>query len=178
MTERETFAETFSYWYYRSAAWAARALPERVGRRLFSAAAAVEHARNHAQRRVVSRNLSRVLGKPPDSLEVRAAVREAFDSYGRYWYDTFLLRALAPELVRKRFDMRGLEFVDAALEQGRGALFCLPHLGNWDVAGHWMTLQGYALTAVAETLRPERLFHLFLEHRRDLGMNIVPLTGT
>lgn len=178
MSERESFAEAFSYWYYRSAEWAARALPEHVGRRLFAAAAAVEHARNHTQRRVVSRNLSRVLGKPPGSPEVRAAVREAFDSYGRYWYDTFLMRALPPQEIVKRFDMRGREHIDAALEGGRGALFCLPHLGNWDVAGRWMTLQGYSLTAVAETLRPERLFHLFLEHRRELGMNIVPLEGT
>lgn len=178
MTERESFAETFSYWYYRSAEWAARALPERVARRLFAAAAAVEHARNHGQRRVVSRNLARVLGKPPDSAEVRAAVREAFDSYARYWYDTFLLRAMPPEEVRKRFEMRGLEFADAALEQGRGALLCLPHLGNWDAGGHWMSLHGYSLTAVAEILRPERLFRLFLQHREELGMNIVPLAGS
>ena len=178
MTERETFAETFSYWYYRSAEWAARTLPERVGRKLFAAAASVEHARNHGQRRVVARNLSRVLGKPAGSPEVRAAVREAFDSYGRYWYDTFLLRSMPAEEFRKRFEMRGLEIIDAALERGRGGLFCLPHLGNWDAAGRWMTLHGYSLTAVAETLRPERLFRLFLQHREELGMKILPLAGT
>jgi lauroyl/myristoyl acyltransferase len=178
MSERETFAEIFSYWYYRGAEWAARTLPERVGRRLFSAAGAVEHARNHGQRRVVSRNLARVLGKPPDSAVVRVAVREAFDSYARYWYDTFLLRALPAQEIRKRFEMRGIEIIDAALERGKGGLFCLPHLGNWDAAGRWMTLHGYSLTAVAETLRPERLFHLFLQHREELGMKILPLGAT
>jgi KDO2-lipid IV(A) lauroyltransferase len=126
----------------------------------------------------VARNLARVLGKDPESPEVRAAVREAFDSYARYWYDTFLIRALSPEEFDARFDMRGVEHVDAALEQGRGALVCLPHLGNWDAAGRWITQHGYPLTAVAEMLRPERLYRLFREHREALGMGIVPFTGT
>jgi KDO2-lipid IV(A) lauroyltransferase len=34
---------------------------------------------------------------------------------------------------------------------------------------------GWRITAVAEVLRPERLFRLFLDHRRALGMGIVPL---
>ena len=177
LEDRETFAETFGYWYYRTAERLAAALPERVGRRLFRAAAAVEYARSEDQRLMVARNLSRVLGKPVDAPEVRAAVREAFDSYARYWYDTFLLRVLPPEEIDKRFDMRGLEHVDAALERGKGVVLCLPHLGNWDAAGRWMTQHGYSLTAVAEMLRPPRLYELFLQHRRELGMNIVPFSG-
>lgn len=175
--ERETFAETFGYWYYRTMERLAAALPERLGRRLFRTAAAVEYARAEGQRRMVARNLARVLGKHEDAPEVAAAVREAFDSYARYWYDTFLLRVLPPAEIDKRFEMRGLEFVDAALERGKGALLCLPHLGNWDAAGRWMTQHGYPLTAVAEMLRPPRLFELFLQHRRELGMNIVPFAG-
>jgi len=174
--EQETWPERLAYWYHRAAEWTAASLPERVGRQVFMAGAAVQHRVRHAERRVVGANLSRVLGKPPGSPEVQAAVRDAFDSYARYWYDTFLLRALPPEEIRKRFQMHGLEHVDAALEGGRGLLLCLPHLGNWDAAGRWMTMHGYSVTAVAETLRPPRLFELFLEHRRELGMGIVPLS--
>lgn len=175
---QETWGERWAYWYYRAAEWTATALPERLGRRMFEAAAGIQHSLKEGERRVVSANLARVLGKPPDSPEVRAAVREAFDSYARYWFDTFLLRALPPEEIRKRFQMKGLEHIDAALERGRGAVLGLPHLGNWDAAGRWMTMHGYALTAVAETLRPPRLFDLFLEHRRQLGVNIVPLADS
>lgn len=178
MTEQETWPETIAYWYHRAAEWTAANLPERAGRRVFMAGAAVQYRARHTERRVVASNLSRVLGKPPDSPEVRAAVRDAFDSYARYWYDTFLARSLPPEEIRKRFQMRGLENVDAALEGGRGVLVCLPHLGNWDMAGRWMTMHGYSLTAVAETLRPPRLFDLFLQHRRELGMGIVPLSDS
>jgi lauroyl/myristoyl acyltransferase len=49
-------------------------------------------------------------------------------------------------------------------------------MGNWDAAGHWLCLQGYRMTAVAEELRPRPVFELFLRHRRALGMGIVPLS--
>ncbi len=175
---RETLAERFAYRYYAAAEWVATRLPERRARRLFRLAGALRHALAERERRTVAANLARVLGKDPGSPEVRAAVRDAFDSYARYWFETFLLRALPPEEMRKRFQMRGLEYADAALEQGRGAVLCLPHLGNWDAAARWMALRGYSVTAVAEVLRPERLFDLFLAHRRALGIGIVPLSDT
>jgi phosphatidylinositol dimannoside acyltransferase len=172
----ETLGETFSFNLYRAAERAATILPERAGRRLFTGLGLAYHAADASGRATVARNLSRVLGKPPDSPEVKAAVREAFQSYARYWFDTFLMRVIRPEEFLKRYEMRGLEHVTAALEGGRGALFCTPHLGNWDAGAKWMSLHGYRITAVAEQLRPERLFKLWLEHRRALGLGIVPLS--
>lgn len=172
----ETLSETMSYSLYRTAQWAATTLPEKAGRRLFTALGLAYHAADAGSRRTVARNLSRVLGKPPGSPEVRASVREAFQSYARYWFDTFLMRVIRQEDFLKRFEMRGMEHVTAALERGRGVLFCLPHLGNWDAAAKWMTLNGYRINAVAEQLKPERLFQLWLDHRRALGLSIVPLS--
>lgn len=175
---REGLRDRLAYLQYRSAEWVATSLPEPVGRRLFRLAAHLQHRFDRGARRVVEANLARVLGLPPGSPVLAAAVREAFDSYVRYWFDTFLLRVLPAEELRKRFEMRGLETVDEALEEGRGAVLCLPHLGNWDAAGRWMTVSGYRITAVAEALRPESVFRLFLEHRRALGLSIIPLSDT
>jgi KDO2-lipid IV(A) lauroyltransferase len=49
-------------------------------------------------------------------------------------------------------------------------------MGNWDAAGHWLSIKGYRMTAVAEELKPHSVFELFLRHRRALGMGIVPLS--
>jgi KDO2-lipid IV(A) lauroyltransferase len=49
-------------------------------------------------------------------------------------------------------------------------------MGNWDVAGHYLAVNGYPLAAVAEELRPPRLSELFLRHREELGMRIIPLS--
>jgi len=128
------------------------------------------------QRETVARNLARVLGHAPDSPLVQAATRECFLLYGRYWYETFALRTMAWEEVERRFTVDGLEHAERALEAGRGAVMVLPHMGNWDAAGHWLAVKGYRMAAVAEELKPASVFDLFLRHRRALGMEIVPLT--
>jgi phosphatidylinositol dimannoside acyltransferase len=54
----------------------------------------------------------------------------------------------------------------------------LPHLGNWDAAGAWLSGQGYAVTVVAEPLEPPELYDWFVETRRQLGMRVIPLSPT
>src|SRR5207237_530696 len=84
----------------------------------------------------------------------------------RYWYETFALRSMPVEEVDRRFSLDGLEHVDAALAAGRGIILALPHMGNWDAAGHWLCVNGYRMTAVAEELKPPEVCDLFLRHRR------------
>ena len=174
----ETLAERFAYWEYRSAERAAMSLPEGIGRRVFSVAGVLAFHIALGARRTVKGNLARVLGRDADSPLVDAAAREAFRSYARYWHDTFRMRVIPPEEFLKRHPSIGLEHIERALEAGRGAVLALPHLGNWDAAGHWLHVLGHSMTAVAEELRPRRVYELFLKHRRALGMGIVPLVDS
>jgi len=132
---RETPRERLAYHGYALAERLARALPERWSRAVFAALGRLAHAALPGVRATVARNLARVLGRPPDDPLVRAATREAFDLYARYWHDTFRLPAMGPEVVRARFRVEGLEHLDAALARGRGAICVAPHMGNWDAAG-------------------------------------------
>ena len=151
-------------------------LPDRTGRWLFQMLGGIAYRTMAGVRATVTANQARVLGVEPTSALAASAAREAFDLYARYWHDTFHLRALSPAEINERTEMEGAEHIDRALEAGRGCIAVLPHMGNWDVAGHWMAVNGYRLAAVAEELKPRRLFELFLRHREELGMKIVPLS--
>jgi phosphatidylinositol dimannoside acyltransferase len=175
VSEEERLSERISYGVFATAERAAMALPEFVGRRLFDVAGLAAFHLASGARRVVADNLRRVLGRPLDSPVVRATTKDAFRSYARYWYDTFRIRALSEEEFRSRVRFVGLENIERARAAGRGAVIALPHLGNWDVAGRYVVGCGMPVAAVAELLRPERVFRLFLDHRRALGMDIVPL---
>jgi KDO2-lipid IV(A) lauroyltransferase len=166
---------TAVYWGYRALERTAMALPERVGRRVFAWLGRVALRMLPGVRATVTANQAQVLGLDPGSPIARSAAREAFELYARYWYDTFRIRALPPDEIERRTRFEGLEHIDAALEAGRGCIAVLPHMGNWDLAGHYMAVHGYPLASVAEVLRPPRLFELFLRHREELGMRIVPL---
>jgi KDO2-lipid IV(A) lauroyltransferase len=152
-------------------------LPRRAGILVGESFLRIQHSRDTRQRDVVAHNLGRVLGHPPDSPLVAKAVKECFLLYGRYWYETFALRTMSEEEVNRRFVMDGREHIDRALEGGRGMVFALPHMGNWDAAGHWLCINGYRMTAVAEELQPREAYELFYRHRRALGLGIVPLSA-
>jgi lauroyl/myristoyl acyltransferase len=166
-----------SYRMLKAAEWMSIRLPRAVGLMSGEAFLRFQMKRSPGQRSVVAGNMAQVLGHPMDSPLVDRAVDECYRLYGRYWYETFALRSMPPDEVNRRFEVDGLEHIDNALEKGRGLIIALPHMGNWDAAGHWLCLNGYRMTAVAERLRPREVFDLFFRHRRALGMGIVPLTG-
>jgi KDO2-lipid IV(A) lauroyltransferase len=171
----ETLQERLAYTAFATMERLAMALPESVGRPLFEELSAASFHVAGKARRVVAGNLSRVLGRDPASPLVQAATKEAFRSYGRYWFDTFHARVMPAEELAKRQVFVGREHLERAFEKGAGLVLALPHLGNWDTAGAWVPLQGWRITAVAELLRPERLYQLFLDHRRALGLGVLGL---
>ena len=174
--EPETRRETLGYWGYRSAEWLAMSLPERAGRRVFETLGRVAYRRLAGVRATVAANQARVLGAEPTDARVDHATREAFELYARFWFDAFRIRTMPVPEFNERVVMIGAENIDRALEAGKGCVCALPHMGNWDAAGHWFGANGYRIAAVAEELRPPRLYDLFLRHREELGMRIVALT--
>ena len=173
---RRTRSELLASFQMRGMQWLGMRLPRPVGLAAAAAAQRLFFAIAHGQRETVARNLSRVLGHPPDSPIVRTATWECFLLYARYWYETFAVRTMPWDEVDRRFTMDGLEHIDSAREAGRGIIVAAPHMGNWDVGAHWLCMRGYKIAAVAEELKPREVFELFLRHRRALGVTIVPLS--
>jgi lauroyl/myristoyl acyltransferase len=162
-------------WTMRATEWVGMHAPPRLGRGLADLVLRYRYERMPRERATVAGNLSRVLGLPVEAELVRTATREAFALYGRYWYETFALRTMPWHEVDRRFRVTGVENIDQGLAAGRGVIVALPHMGNWDAAGHWLAGHGYPIVAVAEELRPAGVYELFYRHRRALGMRIVPL---
>lgn len=173
----ETLKETFAYWGYRAVERLAMTLPIERGRRMFRVLGRLAYRTMPNLRATVAANQAHVLGLEPDDSRVAAATREAFELYARYWYDAFSVRALPREEFNRRAVVTGLELVDAALAAGTGCICVLPHTGNWDIGGAWFGVNGYPIAAVAEELRPRRLYELFVRHRETMGIKIVGLSG-
>ena len=175
MAREETWQETAAFWSHRALAGLAPVVPERAGHAAAAALGSLAYRCLTRRRADVTANQARVLGLDPGDERVRRATREAFALYARYWFDTFHLPALARDALDARVVVEGRHHIDAALARGRGCLVVLPHLGNWDVAGHLFAVHGYRLAAVAENLRPARLAALFRRHRERLGIRILAL---
>ncbi len=173
---KETPRERIAYRAYQGVGWLGTNLPERSGRRLFALLGRLAHAGMPRLRATVAANQARVLGLHANHPLVRSATREAFELYARYWFDSFHAVRLSDENILRRFRCEGVEHLDHGLQQGTGVILVLPHIGNWDTAGRWMKALGHPVVAVAEELRPRRLFDLFVAHRERLGMRVVGLS--
>ncbi|CAM5575720.1 lipid A biosynthesis lauroyl acyltransferase [Streptomyces spiroverticillatus] len=122
-------------------------------------------------------NLARVV---PDASEarLRELSRAGMRSYMRYWMESFRLPSWTPERIAADVRITDKHRITEALESGRGVVLALPHMGNWDLAGVWVTSHlGYPFTTVAERLKPESLYDRFVAYRESLGMEVLPHTG-
>jgi lauroyl/myristoyl acyltransferase len=157
-----------------------RALPAPLASRLFAAAADLAVRRDSRSVRQLRRNLARVVASSAGTggpAELDGLVRAGMRSYARYWLETFRLPSMDVDKVVAAVHTDGADNVDRAMAAGRGAIFALPHSGNWDIAGLWLVRRGYPFSTVAERLRPESLFDRFVAYRESLGMRVLPLTG-
>lgn len=161
--------ERLTLWAYLTGWRVVRALPERLARRLFDAGADVAYRRDGKGVRRLRANLARVVAREDLDRVTRAGVR----SYARYWLETFRLPVMGRARVLDGTACDNAEYLD----DPRGVVAVLPHMGNWDVAGAWASLTGRKFTTVAERLKPEELFDRFVAFRESLGMEVVPLTG-
>jgi phosphatidylinositol dimannoside acyltransferase len=158
----------------------ARALPEGVAVRGFRLAADLAALSGSGPAAGLRRNLARVVPQAAPG-ELDALVREGLRSYARYWCEMFRLRPGDAPAVHALMDrgMSGTGPFYAALEEGRGVVFAVPHSGNWDAAGVWVveTLRRLgrepAFTTMAQRLRPESLYRRFLAYREALGFEVV-----
>ncbi len=161
---------------YRSAATLARVLPrsgaDGVSKVLSWAAAAVSKER----RLLAERHLQRAVGRPLPPSELRRAVRRSFESYSRYWVDSFRLPDMSVAEIDDGVDYDGFDYLLDSIADGVGPIVVLPHLGGWEWAGFWLTVGAHVpVTVVVEPVEPPGLFEFFADFRRRLGMNIVPL---
>lgn len=154
-----------------------RVLPGPVGE---LAAASVGRALSRSpvmrsRRAMVERHLQRVHGEPLTGAELNREVGRAFASYSRYWLESFRLRGRSRAEVVAGMAWEGVEHVEAARANGKGAIFVIPHLGGWEWGGAWLAAMGYPVTVVVEALDPPELFEWFADFRRALGMEVVAI---
>jgi KDO2-lipid IV(A) lauroyltransferase len=127
------------------------------------------------RRRMVERHLQRLHGRRMGPLELRREVHRTFDSYARYWLESFRIPGMSPDDLDAGMTAEGVPLLDEALAGGNGAILALPHLGGWDFGGAWLATRGYPVTVVVEPLEPPELFEWFADFRRTIGLEVVPL---
>lgn len=174
---RKRFTDAATVGSYRMGALAAKLMPGPIATAAASSLGFTASFSSPAKRAMIERHLQRVNPKLRGA-SLRVAAQQAFDSYAKYYVESFRLPSLSKRTVDRNFTVDGFSHITDALELGKGCIFALPHLGGWEWAGRWMTDQGYKMTVVVEALEPPELFEWFADLRKELGMTVVPTGPT
>ena len=151
-----------------------RTLPEKTAYQLFSFIGRRTVRANGKSVQRLRFNLSRVKPNLSEG-ELDELVSISFDSYMRYWCDTFRIQDWSVERIQRSVTLNNGHLLIDAIETGRGVVVALPHSGNWDHAGAYFCSIGMPLVTVAERLKPEALFQKFLEYRNSMGFEVLSL---
>ncbi len=99
-------------------------------------------------------------------------------AYGEYWAETLWLAPRRLDGIRSRLTIDGLEHFEAAHAGGRGAIYALPHMGNWEYAAILPWSRGIRVIAVAEKLPDPEVTEWFTRTRAMVGIEIVLADGS
>ncbi len=154
-------------------------VPESWARQGFTVVADIVWRRQGHRVQVLEGNLRRVIGAGASGAELRALSRQALRSYMRYYLEAFRLQVIpADRLISGMHDTGHIQTAFEYTAAGRGVVFALPHMGNYDLAGAWIIARGAgSFTTVAERLEPESVYDRFVGFRESLGMEVLPATG-
>ena len=161
---------------YKAGAFVARRLPRSVATNAPKVLAYPLALIMKNKRVMVRRHMRRALGSTATKGVLRVATRRAFESYLRYWIESFRLPSQTTHELSDGIQVPDYRHVEEGLRKGKGVILALPHLGGWEWAGFWIAAaKKLPITVVVEPIEPPQLFEWFARFRRELGMTVVPL---
>lgn len=149
-------------------------LPRGVVRELGRAFGSVWGIADSSRRSMAKRHLDRVLGNGADT---DAGSREMMKAYGRYYAEALWVRKKRVPEMLAHTEVVGLEHLLEARDAGKGMIYALPHMGNWEAAAPVAIREHIPIVAVAEVLPNRRVTDWFTEMRAEVGIEIVLATG-
>jgi len=69
--------------------------------------------------------------------------------------------------------IEGEDIVRAALQQGRGAMILMAHLGNFDLLGMFAAHRGYPLTIISKKIKHDAVNNIWNTLRERFGINVL-----
>ena len=159
-----------AYWGLRAGAGLIGLLPWSVVRFIGSAFGSVWARVDRTRTNMAARHLARTSGDGSDAVEVMR-------SYGRYYLEALWSRPRRIQTMLEATEVRGLDYLIGAKEEGKGMILALPHMGNWEAAAPIAARVGIDIVAVAEDLPNRHITGWFTRMREGFGIEIVLATG-
>lgn len=143
-------------------------LPEKMGRSLAAAAGLLTWQLWVSERRRIENTIDRICMRleHPGFANLSQLVRQMFIHFALNIYELLRFPEISGTELEQKVIFHGLENLDQALAMGKGAIFALPHIGNWEMLGAAIAHRGYPLNSFYMAQKEDQLGSL-LDHFRS-----------
>ncbi len=149
-----------------------RGLPLPVAQRL--GAAAARRLFNRGGERVGYALVNLGIAFPERSEEARREIgRQSYVHFVWNLIDNARSQRWSNEEVPKHIRFDGLEHLRAALEEGRGAMLLVPHMGNFELGAMALPLLGFEVAGVARPMRNPLIWRQVSQQRTRTGAVLI-----
>jgi KDO2-lipid IV(A) lauroyltransferase len=157
---------------FRAAYLLSRILPRQLCQAIATVVGRTAYARIPSSRDALRGNLQRVTGL--QSAELDALCSQNVSHFSRMLADYFFAAGRARTKTAELVDeWRGFENLEAARARGKGVILVTAHLGNWELGGNVIALEGLPLTVITLDEPSTELTRWRDEHRQALGIRTI-----
>ncbi|GIV11607.1 MAG: lipid A biosynthesis acyltransferase [Fimbriimonadales bacterium] len=156
------------------AAWGLfRVLPMGFAQRLGAGLGLLAYVLSGRYRRMARQNLQRAF---PDwsPRQVEATARRVFRNFGVSLAEFFKAPSMTREQMEQRVSIVGVEYLDAALREGKGVLLITGHFGNWELMARYLCMLGYPVSVIARDADDKGTTELITMLRERSGYKVFP----
>ena len=162
----------FKYFLYRFGLFILYRVPISLSYKIAEFISRVQYALSVVDKKAIKNNLKIILQRDND---LDKTAKEIFINFGRYLVEFFLIgNKVTADFVKNKVQTENLEYLDKALEQGKGAVLVTAHIGNWEMGAITLSLLGYPVNAIALPHKEKAVNDLFNKHRSEKGIKIIP----
>jgi len=162
----------FKYFIYEFGQFFVNLLPLKISYALAIFLCDLHYFFSFRDRRAVKKNLEIILGQNND---ISKLAREMFRNFGRYLVEFFRMETMVTkDFVKNNVRVENLEFIQQALEKGKGGIILTSHIGNWELGAVFLSVLGYPLTVIALPHNDRPVNNFFNQKRKIKGNTVVP----
>ncbi len=124
-------------------------------------------------RKSMLQNVALVLGDQANDKVAVNITKQVMRNFCKYCVDFLRFSGSKTKITKEKVIICGLENIDLALREGKGAILVSFHIGNWDLGVKALSRLGYRLSVIVETFKLKHLDEFAVKLRANLGVKVI-----
>ena len=150
-------------------------LPYRLSLKMGSILGNLAFSLFRVRSRVTLDNLKRAFGKKYNQQEFKTIARNAYRNIGKGFVEYAMFPAFIKKNLNTLIEFEGLEYLDQALQDKKGAVLVAGHFGSWELMGAATSYKGYPLDFLVGEQHNLLVDNIMNKYRQLMGIGIIKM---